>query len=130
MPLTISDLMSKMPGAFLPEKAVGLGCGDPIQVYGRRRLEDWFATFKDGKCTVAQGDAPSPKMTLTADSSRLSKDFHWRIGWHASFYAGQAQTGWRLEPRHEIDADVQSTIAQKVIVKWSRDDDFSFVILY
>ena len=24
MPLTISDLMSKMPGAFLPEKAVGL----------------------------------------------------------------------------------------------------------
>ena len=24
MPLTVSDLMSKMPGAFLPEKAPGL----------------------------------------------------------------------------------------------------------
>ena len=66
MPLTISDLMSKMPGAFLPEKAVGLDAVIQFKFTGAES-GDWYATIKDGKCAVAQGDAPSPKMTLTAN---------------------------------------------------------------
>ena len=54
MPLTISDLMSKMPGAFLPEKAPGLDAVIQFKFTGAE-AGSWFATFKDGKCTVAAG---------------------------------------------------------------------------
>ena len=89
MPLTISDLMSKMPGAFLPEKAVGLDAVIQFKFTGAES-GDWYATIKDGKCAVAQGESPSPKMTLTADSGRLHQNVHWRTRWYASLYARQA----------------------------------------
>ena len=48
MPLTIETLMSKMPGAFLPEKAVGLDATIQFKFTGEEPGE-WYATVKDGK---------------------------------------------------------------------------------
>ena len=68
MSLTITDLMSKMPGAFVPEKAQGLDVTLQFVFTGNEPGE-WYATVKDGKVEVAKGTHPSPKMTLTADSA-------------------------------------------------------------
>ncbi len=72
MPLTIADLMARMPAAFLPEKAAGLDAVIQFKFTGPEP-GDWYATIKDGKVEVAQGTAPSPKMTLSADSGDYVK---------------------------------------------------------
>ena len=52
MALTIADLMSKMPGAFIPEKAVGLDATIQFNFTGAEPGE-WYATIKDGKVEVS-----------------------------------------------------------------------------
>jgi putative sterol carrier protein len=68
MPLTVAELMEKMPGAFIPEKAVGVDAVIQFKFTGAEAGE-WNVTIRDGKVDVARGTHPSPKMTLTADSS-------------------------------------------------------------
>jgi putative sterol carrier protein len=72
MPLTIADMMARMPGAFLPEKAAGLDAVIQFKFTGAEP-GDWYATIKDGRVEVTQGAAPSPKMTLSADSGDYVK---------------------------------------------------------
>jgi putative sterol carrier protein len=88
MPLTIKDLMSKMPGAFMPEKAPGLDAAIQFKFSGAEAGE-WYAEIKDGKCTTAQGVHPSPKMTLTADSSDYVKIFTGELDGMAAFMQGK-----------------------------------------
>jgi putative sterol carrier protein len=73
MALTISDLMEKMPGAFIPEKAQGVDAIVHFKFTGTEAGE-WNAAIKDGKVEVAQGIPPKPaNMTLTADSNDYIK---------------------------------------------------------
>ena len=67
MPLTVADLMSKMPGAFVPEKAQGLDAVLQFKFSGAEP-GDWYAALKDGKVDVQQGEHPNPQMTLMAKS--------------------------------------------------------------
>ena len=66
MPLTVSELMEKMPGAFIPEKAQGLDSVIQFNFTGAEPGE-WLAAIKDGKVEVSRGTHASPNMTLTAD---------------------------------------------------------------
>ena len=88
MPLTIADLMSKMPKAFLPEKAPGLDAVIQFKFSGAE-AGDWFAAIKDGKCTTEQGVHPSPKMTLSADSSDYVKIFTSELDGMQAFMQGK-----------------------------------------
>ena len=88
MPLTIADLMSKMPGAFLPEKAPGLDAVIQFKSTGAE-AGNWYATIKDGKVPISQGEAPAPKMTLTADSSDYVKIFTGEIDGMQAFMQGK-----------------------------------------
>ncbi len=88
MPLTIADLMSKMPGAFLPEKAPGLDAVIQFKFTGAE-AGDWYAVIKDGKVTVEKGEHPSPKMTLTADSSDYVKIFTGELDGMQAFMQGK-----------------------------------------
>ena len=73
MPLTISELMEKMPGAFIPEKAQGVDAIIHFKFTGEEAGE-WNAAIKDGKVDVAQGiPRKQPNMTLTADSNDYVK---------------------------------------------------------
>ncbi len=47
MPLTVAELMEKMPGAFIPEKAQGVDA--VIQFKLRGEAGEWNAAIKDGK---------------------------------------------------------------------------------
>ena len=88
MPLTVADLMSKMPGAFLPEKAPGLDAVIQFKFTGAEPGE-WYATIKDGKVTVSQGTFATPKMTLTADSSDYIKIFTGELDGMKAFMDGK-----------------------------------------
>jgi putative sterol carrier protein len=88
MPLTIETLMSKMPGAFIPEKAPGLDATIQFKFTGAEAGE-WYATIKDGKCVAEKGTHPSPKMTLTADSSDYVKIFTGELDGMKAFMEGK-----------------------------------------
>jgi len=88
MPLTISDLMTKMPGAFVPEKAQGLDVVLQFQFTGAEP-GDWYAVIKDGKVDVQQGAHPSPKMTLSADSEDYVKLFTGQLDPMQAFMGGK-----------------------------------------
>ena len=88
MPLTVEQLMEKMPGAFIPEKAQGVDAVIQFKFTGAES-GDWVATIKDGKVEVGRGTAPSPKMTLTADSSDYVKIFTGELDGMQAFMQGK-----------------------------------------
>jgi len=88
MPLTIADLMSKMPAAFLPAKAPGLDAVIQFNFTGDEPGE-WYASIKDDKVEVKQGQHESPQMTLTADSSDYIKIFTGELDGMQAFMQGK-----------------------------------------
>jgi putative sterol carrier protein len=65
--ITMAQLVRNHERAFKPEAAEGV---DAIIQYRLAGEEggDWIVTIRDGKCTVADGLAENPKMTLTAEA--------------------------------------------------------------
>jgi len=88
MPLTVEQLMEKMPGAFLPEKAAGLDAAIQFKFTGAEP-GDWNAIIKDGKVEVVRGTHPAPKMTLTADSQDYVKIFTGELDGMQAFMQGK-----------------------------------------
>lgn len=88
MALTIETLMSKMPGAFIPEKAEGLDAVIQFKFTGAEAGE-WYAAIKDGKVDVSKGEHATPKMTLTADSDDYVKIFTGEIDGMKAFMEGK-----------------------------------------
>ncbi len=73
MPPTISEIMSRMPGALVPEKAKDVDAVVQFTFTGTQAGE-WTAVIKNGKCDVAEGASPArPTMTLNIDSSDYIK---------------------------------------------------------
>lgn len=70
--LTIEEVMSRMPKAFLPEKAEGVEAVVQYHLTGSEAGE-WIVNIGQGECTVEQGEAESPTLTLTADSDDYLK---------------------------------------------------------
>jgi putative sterol carrier protein len=65
--MTVQELIFAHEKAFVPEKAVGVEAVIQYRLTGEDG-GDWIITIKDGKCTVAAGNAENPKMTLTANA--------------------------------------------------------------
>ena len=96
MSLTVSELMQKMPGAFIPEKAQGVDAVIHFKFTGTEAGE-WNATIKDGKVDVAQGTPPKqPNMTLTADSNDYVKIFTGELDGMQAFMQGKIKLGGDL----------------------------------
>jgi putative sterol carrier protein len=85
---TISEFMSRMAAAFVPEKAVGLDAIIQLKLTGAQAAE-WYVTIKDGKCTVTQGIAPAAKLTVTADSGDFVKIFTGQLDGMQAFMQGK-----------------------------------------
>ena len=88
MPLTVSELMERMPGAFIPEKAQGVDAVIQFNFTGADAGE-WNATIKDGKVEVARGSHPAPRMTLTSDSADYVKIFTGELDGMQAFMQGK-----------------------------------------
>jgi putative sterol carrier protein len=63
---TVKQLVFNHEKAFLPEKAVGVNAVVQYKFTGEE-AGNYIVTIADGKCTVAEGQAENPTMTLTAD---------------------------------------------------------------
>ena len=88
MTLTVAELMEKMPGAFIPEKAAGLDAAIQFKFTGAEP-GDWNAVIKDGTVDVARGTHPTPKMTLSADSQDYVKIFTGELDGMQAFMQGK-----------------------------------------
>ncbi|MCJ7825505.1 MAG: SCP2 sterol-binding domain-containing protein [Anaerolineales bacterium] len=67
MPLTVEELMKRMPDAFLPEKAEGIDA--VIQFRLGEEGGEWVCSIRDQKCTVEQGVTENPNLTLSAEAA-------------------------------------------------------------
>jgi putative sterol carrier protein len=85
---TISEFMSRMAAAFVPEKAVGVDAIIQLKLTGVQAAE-WYVTIKDGKCAVAQGTAPAAGLTVTADSGDFVKIFTGQLDGMQAFMQGK-----------------------------------------
>ena len=92
MPLTVAELMEKMPGAFIPEKAQGVDATIQFKFTGAEAGE-WNATIKDGKVDVAQRHTSYPQNDPDRQFGGLRQDLHRRARRDASLHAGQDQAG-------------------------------------
>ena len=64
---TVKQLVYNHEKAFRPEKAEGVDAVIQYRLTGEE-AGDYIITLKGGKCTVAEGIAENPTMTLTADA--------------------------------------------------------------
>jgi putative sterol carrier protein len=65
---TVKQLVYNHEKAFRPEMAEGVDAVIQYRLTGEE-AGDYIVTIKDGKCTVAEGIAENPTMTLSADAN-------------------------------------------------------------
>jgi putative sterol carrier protein len=65
--ITVAQLVRNHEKAFKPEVAEGVEAVIQYHLTGDEG-GDWIVTIAGGKCTVAEGQAEKPKMTLTAEA--------------------------------------------------------------
>jgi len=68
--ITVAQLVRNHEKAFKPEAAEGVAAVIQYRLTGEEG-GDWIVKIQDGKCTVAEGLAENPKMTLTAEAQDL-----------------------------------------------------------
>lgn len=88
MPLTVKDLMAKMPGAFIPEKAPMMDAVIQFRFTGDEP-GNWYAAIKDDQVVVKEEEHTNPTMTLTADSSDYVKIFTGELDGMQAFMQGK-----------------------------------------
>ena len=64
--LTVKQMVYNHEKAFRPETAEGINAVIQYRLTGEE-AGDYIITIQDGKCTVAEGIAENPSMTMTAD---------------------------------------------------------------
>jgi putative sterol carrier protein len=60
----VQDVFAAMPGRFLPEQASGVNATVQFDVTGDGGGQ-WAVTIADGKCSVVEGAAANPTMTMS-----------------------------------------------------------------
>jgi putative sterol carrier protein len=88
MPDTISDFMSRMAAAFVPEKAAGIDATIQLKLTGAQAGE-WVIVLKEGKCTITQATVPVPRLTVTSDSGDFIKIFTGQLDGMQAFMQGK-----------------------------------------
>ena len=63
--LSSKQILEGMAANFLPEKAAGVSAVIQFHLTGEGG-GDWVMTLGNGRCTVAPGTVPTPKLTLTS----------------------------------------------------------------
>jgi putative sterol carrier protein len=64
----VKEIFSQMPGAFLPEKAHNINATIQINLSGEGGSL-WAIKIADGKISISEGQADSPKLTLHMQAS-------------------------------------------------------------
>jgi putative sterol carrier protein len=86
--VTIEQLMHRMPKAFKPEVAEGVNAVIQYHLTGEE-AGDWIVRIQDGQCTVEQGVAENPNMTMTADSQEYKDVITGKMNGMTAFMQGK-----------------------------------------
>lgn len=109
MALTIAEIMSKVPEAFVPEKAAGVSAVVHFKFTGAEAGE-WNAVIRDGKCEVAQGIPHArPTITITVDSEDYKRMLAGQMDAAAAFMAGKLKV--------QGDADLAMRLTKMFMMK-------------
>lgn len=66
---TVADIIKNMEGKFNPAAAEGL---DLVFQFNIEDDSNFYTVIKDGTCTVSEGEADDPNVTLIMDSETLN----------------------------------------------------------
>jgi len=65
--MNVKEIMKNIPEFFNPEKAKGFS-GVVQCIFSGEQASNWVITIQDQTCTVEEGQAPSPNLTIKADA--------------------------------------------------------------
>jgi len=88
MSLQAKDLVEGLPGAFLPEKAGGIKALIQFNLSGEGGGL-WALQVADSKCTVQEGEAAQPDVTLTMEANDLVALYQNKLNPVQAFMAGK-----------------------------------------
>jgi len=84
----IRKMMVDMPGAFKADKAVGVDATIQYNLTGEGG-STWASKIGDGVCTVEEGEAESPTMTITMDANDYVEMMAGRLDGMQAFMSGK-----------------------------------------
>ena len=84
----IRELMALMPKAFNPAKAAGVNAVIQYNLTGDEGSQ-WQSTIADGTCSVEEGEAENPTMTITMDANDYVDMMAGRLDGMQAFMTGK-----------------------------------------
>lgn len=84
----IRKMMANMPASFKPEKAVGVDAVIQYNLTGEGG-STWASKIGDGVCTVEEGEAENPTMTITMDANDYVEMMAGRLDGMQAFMTGK-----------------------------------------
>lgn len=87
---TARQVMERTPAAFMPETAQGVNAVVQYHLTGDGG-GDWVLKIADGTCTVAEGRADSPTLTLTMDANEYVALVLGRLDAMGAFASGKVK---------------------------------------
>ena len=85
---TISEFMTRMVAAFVPEKAAGVDATIQLKLTGDQAA-DWYVVIKDNKCSIEAGSASAPRLTVTVNSGDFVKLFTGQLDGMQAYMQGK-----------------------------------------
>jgi len=86
--VTVQELINRMPRALIAEKANGVNAVIQYHLSGEEGGE-WIISIKDGQCSVQEGIAPNPNMTLTGEAQDYKDVITGRMNPMSAFMTGK-----------------------------------------
>src|ERR1041384_3043827 len=80
------ELLKKLPAAFNPDAASGVGCNRPFTISSPMN-----AVIKNGACTVNAGSAGAPDVTITMEDDDLVSLMKGELNGMTAFMTGKLQ---------------------------------------
>ncbi|MDP2948627.1 MAG: SCP2 sterol-binding domain-containing protein [Chloroflexota bacterium] len=88
LPSSLKEAFTNMPSAFKAERAAGVSTVIQFKVTGAE-AGNWILEVKEGKCTVTEGEAPSPNVTINTPSEIWLKILRRELDGATAFMSGQ-----------------------------------------
>lgn len=84
--MSAADILKKLPGAFNADAAAGTEC-----VVQFNCSTPMYATIKGGACSIADGKAANPDVTITMDDDDLVQLMKGELNGMTAFMTGKLQ---------------------------------------
>ncbi|MEN6409374.1 MAG: SCP2 sterol-binding domain-containing protein [Anaerolineaceae bacterium] len=84
----LSKLLNQIPSAFNPANAAGLDVDIQLHLVGENG-GDWVMGIHKQRCTIQEGTAPAPRVTIQTHSEDLKALFDGRMNITRAFMSGK-----------------------------------------